>query len=64
MRTDFIDYPTAWEIQKSDGFEQLPHHPKCSSVKGSNGGMGGPGLLCDCGELEKEWKRRIEQEKN
>lgn len=56
MRTDFLDYPTAWAIQKEAG-ETLDHHPKCSSVP-RKGSMSGPGFLCDCGALEREWERR------
>lgn len=56
MRFDMLDFPTAWEIQKSVG-ATLDHHPECSSVPGSNRGMGGPALLCDCGAIEAEWKR-------
>lgn len=60
VRTDFIDYPTAWRIQEETTLE---HHPGCSSVEGSNGGMGGPGFLCDCAAMPTEWARRaIEQE--
>ena len=62
LRTDFIDYPTAWAIQKEVG-DKLEHDPACSSVPGSNGGMGGPGFLCDCAAMPTEWARRaIEQE--
>lgn len=51
-----LDFPCAWEIQRTVG-ASLDHHPKCSSVEGSNSGMGGPGLLCDCGAIRKEWER-------
>jgi hypothetical protein len=51
-RRDFLDYPTAWAIQES-GIEHLS--PDCSAVPGSNGGMGGPFFLCDCGAIEARW---------
>ncbi len=50
---DFLDYPTGWAIQR--GY-QLDHDPRCSSVEGSNGGMGGPAFLCDCGAIEIKWR--------
>lgn len=52
---DFPDYPTAWAIQRSHG-ETLEHHPNCSSVPGWDP-ISGPGLLCDCGAVEREWER-------
>lgn len=51
-----IDYPTAWRAQKDVG-PTLKHHPRCSSVPGWDA-MSGPGLLCDCGAVEKEAVRR------
>lgn len=59
LRFDMIDFPCAWAIQKSVG-TTLSHDPKCSSVEGSNGGAGGPGFLCDCGAVIREWFRRKE----
>jgi hypothetical protein len=56
MRTDFLDYPTAWAIQKEVG-TTLEHHPRCSSVPGWDP-ISGPGFLCDCGAVEREWERR------
>jgi hypothetical protein len=53
-----LDYPTAWAIQNEVG-PTLTHHPRCSSVPGWDP-MSGPGLLCDCGAVEQEWKRRKE----
>lgn len=47
VRTDFIDYPTGWRIQREVG-DDLDHHPRCSS----------PVFLCDCGAMPKEWARR------
>lgn len=62
MRTDFIDFPTAWEIQHDVG-EQLEHHPQCSSVEQADEPLAGRGLLCDCAAMPTEWARRaIEQE--
>jgi hypothetical protein len=50
---DFLDFPTAWAIQRAGG---LDHHPRCSSVPGWDP-ISGPGFLCDCGAIEAEWKR-------
>lgn len=52
---NYIDYPTAWAIQRERG-TTLPHHPKCSSVPGHDP-LSGPGFLCDCGAVEREWQR-------
>lgn len=62
FRTDFIDYPTGWLIQKEVG-HKLEHDPACSSVPGHTGGMSGPAFLCDCAAMPVEWARRaIEME--
>ncbi len=53
---DFLDYPTAWAIQKEVGTE-LAHHERSSSVPGWCS-LSGPAFLCDCGAVETEWKRR------
>lgn len=53
--SDFLDFPTAWKIQKEIG-HTLDHHPDCSSVEGSNGGMGGGMWLCDCGAIQRHWE--------
>ncbi len=53
IRTDMLDFPTAWKIQREC---QLEHHEKCSSVPGWHP-MSGPGLLCDCAAVEREWER-------
>lgn len=48
MRTDFLDFPTAWDIQRegdADGDEL------CSSVYSI-------AFLCDCGAVPNEWERR------
>lgn len=55
-----LDYPTAWAIQEEVG-ETLEHHPRCSSVPGWCS-ISGPAFLCDCGAVEKEWRRRNESE--
>lgn len=52
---DYLDFPTAWAIQEDRG-TRLVHHVNCSSVPGWNP-MSGPFFLCDCGAVEKEWKR-------
>jgi len=56
MRFDMLDYPTAWEIQKSVG-AQLHHDPRCSAVPGHDP-ISGPSFLCDCGAITLEWERR------
>lgn len=62
MRTDFIDFPTAWEIQKDVG-DKLEHDPRCSSVPQVDEPLAGPALLCDCAAMPVEWARRaIKQE--
>lgn len=40
---DFLDFPTAWAIQRAVG-TQLAHQPRCSSVPGWDP-ISGPGLL-------------------
>jgi len=52
---DYLDFPTAWAIQHDHG-ESLDHDPRCSSVPGHDP-LSGPGLLCDCDAVEKEWER-------
>lgn len=52
-RYDFLDFPTAWAIQRAGGLE---HRPRCSSVPGWDP-ISGPGFLCDCGAVETEWRR-------
>ena len=52
---DILDPSTAWWIQNN--VVDLTHNPKCSSVPGWHP-LSGPGLLCDCGAVEREWKRR------
>lgn len=53
MRFDMLDFPTAWEIQRQ---ERITHHEHCSSVPGWHP-LSGPGFLCDCGAVEREWER-------
>ncbi len=51
MRTDFIDMPTAWELQRSIGSTRDAHrHDLCSAVN-SDGA-----LLCDCGAIGIKWR--------
>ena len=50
MRTDFLDFPTAWDIQREVG-HQLPHDELCSSVYSA-------AFLCDCGAIPNEWEKR------
>ena len=59
MRTDMLDFPTAWAIQREMRPELNPeqHHRRCSSVPGWSP-ISGPGLLCDCGAVVREWERR------
>ena len=58
VRDDFLDFPTAWSIQRRRG-EYLGHHPRCSSVPGWDP-ISGPAFLCDCGAVEREWRRLCE----
>lgn len=52
MRTDFIDYPTGWALQRAIGISVPPHlTDRCSAVQ-TNGAM-----LCDCGAIALEWRR-------
>jgi hypothetical protein len=51
-----LTFGDAWDIQHSVG-PSLDHDPKCSSVPGWHP-LSGPALLCDCGAIEREWKRR------
>lgn len=57
IRTDMLDFPTAWAIQRRGG---LTHHPRCSSVPGWHP-MSGPGFLCDCGAVPDAWKLAVER---
>lgn len=59
VRTDFLDFPTAWKIQKET---KLKHDPKCSSVPGWHP-MSGSHFLCDCGAMVDEWKRLVVEQK-
>lgn len=50
MRTDFIDYPTGFELQHEIGYEPAAHlSPHCSAVQ-TNGAV-----LCDCGAIAVQW---------
>lgn len=53
MRFDMLDYPTAWEIQRTTN---LSHLERCSSVPGWHDSAG-PMWLCDCGAVNREWER-------
>lgn len=55
MRTDVIDFPTAWAIQRRI---PLLHMDACSSVPGGHP-LAGPAFLCDCGAVSDAWKRRV-----
>lgn len=55
IRTDMLDFPTAWRVQQRGGFE---HQPRCSCVPGWHA-MSGPGFLCDCGAVEAQWRKLI-----
>lgn len=49
LRTDFIDYPTGWKLQKEIGTDSPPHHPECSAH--TTGGI----FLCDCNAIKRHW---------
>lgn len=51
-----ITFGEAWKVQHEVG-PQLDHDPLCSSVPGHSA-ISGPGLLCDCGAMEAEVRRR------
>lgn len=51
-----LDFPTAWAIQNEVG-HTLQHGPRCSSVPGWDP-ISGPGFLCDCGAVLREFQRR------
>jgi hypothetical protein len=52
VRTDVLDYPTAWRIQG----EGLTHtDPRCSAAQTDGA------FLCDCGAVRTEWNRRIRE---
>ena len=54
---EVLNFPTAWAIQREVG-PSLRHDPHCSSVPGWDP-LSGPGLLCDCGAILKEYLRRV-----
>jgi hypothetical protein len=56
-RHDFIDFPLAWALQRDIGNSSPPHNKRCSCVAGWHA-MSGPGFLCDCGAIQKEWRKR------
>lgn len=51
VRTDFLDFPTAWRIQGAG----VACAPDCSAVV-FNGGF-----LCDCGAVRAEWERLVKE---
>ena len=55
MNTAYFDRETAWKIQGEVG-KKLFHHHLCSSK------FAGPGYLCDCGAVEREWLKRAGKE--
>ena len=54
---DYLDFPTAWAIQKTMN-EHVKHKPRCSSVEGWCA-LSGPAFLCDCGGVDKLWNEII-----
>jgi hypothetical protein len=48
MMFDFIDFPTAWDMQRTGRLDHMDD--KCSASQ-TNGAM-----LCDCGALNVEWE--------
>lgn len=51
---NFMDFPTAWAIQRNM-HDSLMHDEKCSSVPGWHP-FSGPAFLCDCGAVETQWR--------
>lgn len=58
-RLDFIDFPMGWALQAEIGTAAPPHDPRCSCVPGHHP-LSGPGFLCDCGAIQREWCSRRE----
>ena len=66
VREDFLDFTTAWRIQKEIG-TQIEHIRECSSVPkpespNHRDRMAGPAFLCDCGAVELAWKLLVKQQ--
>jgi hypothetical protein len=61
VRTDMCDFPTGWRIQDEIGTTSPPHDPKCSCVPGHHP-LSGPALLCDCGAILREWRKRVKEQ--
>lgn len=54
VREDFLDYPTAWRIQR----EGVTHtDDRCSAAQ--TDGV----FLCDCGAVVTEWERRVSEQR-
>jgi hypothetical protein len=51
FRTDFLDFPTAWRVQRL-GLEHATR--KCSAVQGDGA------FLCDCGAVAIRWAELVE----
>lgn len=49
LELDFLDFPSAWAIQRA-GIDHKS--PDCSAVQTRGA------LLCDCGAVSDEWRRR------
>ena len=66
VRTDFVDYPTAWRIQTEIGTTSPPHLYECSCVEkpGVTGvdRLAGPGLLCDCAWILVVWRQKVKEQ--
>ena len=68
VREDFLDIATMWRIQKEMGLGLEHIDVRCSAVEkpdaqpGSPDAMAGPGFLCDCGAVTKEWEVRVQQQ--
>ncbi len=43
---DFLDFPTAWSIQRA---YELEHDDRCSYIQAAC-------FLCDCGAVRKKWE--------
>ena len=48
IRSDMLDFPSAWAIQDLIGCDSPPHHERCSAVISR-------AYLCDCSAVPDYW---------
>lgn len=49
IRSDFIDIPTGWAMQREIGVAVPTHDSRCSTVQSQGA------FLCDCGAIDRHW---------